>query len=360
MPATKRRFESGVMQRLLDEPYRVEFFQAVRLIELWLRQNGIAHDKTLTDYIRFRNSVSLSFPPSQIEALQAHADTPIVNQADLLQALLDQRLQHISITPAFMGFLGGNGALPFHYSDAIAAYEQAEQDEGPRAFLDLLSNRALALFYQAWGKYRLEYKLDAHGKDGFLPLLLALAGVEPKAAPRAWPDDEGAVAPETLGFYAAQIRARAVSGRSVAGVLGEYFGVPITLEQFIGGWDIIPPEKLTRLGLSNNRLGGFVIGKRIWRRDLRVRIRIGPLDTDDYDRFLPGASHSRALKALLGTYAVNALIYEVQLVLHARHVRGMRLTSDPAQRGTRLGYDAFLITMPATRDRDDMIYELRL
>lgn len=77
-----------------------------------------------------------------------------------------------------LGFLGVHGSLPLHYTETLARHERQTGDGGPRAWLDTLSQRALALFYQAWARYRIECQQDADGGD-FLPLQLALAGAWP-------------------------------------------------------------------------------------------------------------------------------------------------------------------------------------
>lgn len=361
MLATQRQFDASVIQRLLDEPYRFEFFQAVRVIEVWLRQNGVPHDRVLADYLRFQNSSSLGFPASQIEALAPQADTAVDTAAALLDALRANQLRYISIRPAFMGMLGVNGALPLHYSERIAGHEFAHKDEGPRAFFDLFSNRSLAFFYQAWAKYRLEYRLDDEGRDGFLPLLLAFAGIEPRSD--AWPGAEcepagGDIADETMARFAAQIRARSVSASVMAGVLSEYFDVPIGVEQFVGGWDVLSAGQQARLGQRNCRLGeGATLGERIWRHDLTLRIRVGPLARKQYERFLPGAGGALALEKMLRMFVTGASQCEVQLVLRAAEVHGVSLLPDA---GARLGVDAFLATAAATRDRGDLCYRLQI
>lgn len=70
MLTEKRRFEPGVIERLFAEPHRFDYFQAVRMLELWLKRNGVPHEGAVANFLRFQNSVSLNFPPSQLEALQ--------------------------------------------------------------------------------------------------------------------------------------------------------------------------------------------------------------------------------------------------------------------------------------------------
>ena len=46
MPTTKRRRHTSVIERLLAQPYRFELIQTMRMLDLWLRRNGVAHDET--------------------------------------------------------------------------------------------------------------------------------------------------------------------------------------------------------------------------------------------------------------------------------------------------------------------------
>jgi type VI secretion system protein ImpH len=359
MSTTQWGAEPGVMQRLLDEPYRFKFFQAVHLIELWLRQNGVPHDLALTDYLTFRNSTSLTFPASQIEALAAQSGEEIRTVAQLGAALLARRLDGIAITPSFMGFLGSGGVLPNKYTERIAAVEHFKKDDGPRALLDLFSTRALALFYQANAKYRVEFMCDTQGEDGYLPRLLMLAGISTKAA-RARPQLDGGLCDETLAYYAAVIRRRAVSGSSMSDVLAEYFGVPFEVVLFDGCWDMIPKQFQTTLLGANSILGrGATLGARRWTRDQRVRVRIGPLDKSNFNRFARGADGAKALEKLLSMFPCAPLKFRVQVVLRAQDVKTVHLgPAAPGKLG--LGRDTFLTTRPVDVDYGNMQYDLRL
>ena len=69
MSSTQRRSQTAVIQRLLEHPQQFSFFSAVRVLDHWLAdaQQG----KPGLSRIRFQNSLSLSFAPSEIEALSA-------------------------------------------------------------------------------------------------------------------------------------------------------------------------------------------------------------------------------------------------------------------------------------------------
>ena len=345
MFAKKRRFEPAVIERLFKEPWRFEYFQAVRLLELWLRRHGHASADPVAAMLRFRNSTSHRFPASQLEAI--HAET-----------LEGERLRYVHVTPAFMGLLGCVGVLPAHYTERIAEHELRHKDEGPRAFLDTFSNRSLALFYEAWRKYRLPFKYQAEGKDGFLPLLLGLAGFGNAALRRRLAHGaHGAVQDESIGYFAAALRHRPASSVQLARVLTEYFGQPVRAEQFVGQWYDVPVAQQTTLGDATAMLGaGAMAGVRVWQRDLRLRLVIGPLDRASFDAFLPGGLAARALRSILALFTGVTLEYEVELVLRAADVREVSL-NDGATIG-RLGWDAYLVDGPQHRDRRDVRYEL--
>jgi type VI secretion system protein ImpH len=97
-------------------------------------------------------------------------------------------------------------------------------------------------------------------------------------------------------------------------------------------------------------------GVRVWQRDLRMRVVIGPLDHAGLTSFLPGGLAARALKSLLGLLAGVTLEYEVELILRGPEVRSTVL--GPAPSG-RLGWDAYLVTGPQIDNRGDVRYDVQ-
>jgi type VI secretion system protein ImpH len=360
MSATQRRFQSSVVERLLAEPYRFEFFQAVRVLELWLKAGGVKSNQTVADYIRFENSISLNFPPSEIEALHAQIsseENTLVLDGAANITVGDPVSKRFYMTPSFMGFLGPNGTLPRHYSERIASHQLYSRDAGPRAFLDTYSNRAVALFYGAWKKYRLELHHESRGKNGFLPLLMALGGLGHSSLRGRLDSDDVGVLDESLAFYAGALRQRPVSSIYLQAVLSDYFQVDIKIQQFVGKWYALPREHQTVLGIANAELGSSALaGQRVWQRDLRIALKIGPLRKKDFERFLPRQTAARALEQMLKIFVGLTLEFEVQLVLHADDVSGCDLSEHRS--GGRLGWSTFLSTQKQLQDRSDVRYTL--
>jgi type VI secretion system protein ImpH len=358
MSTPQRKFKPSVEERLLSEPYRFEFFQAVRMLELSLKAQGVKGDQAIADYVRFENSISLSFPPSEIEALRVESDPNDVEPTEEAQDGEHQGSpKRYYMTPSFIGFLGPNGTLPRHYTERIATHQMYQRDKGPRAFLDAYSNRAVALFYGAWKKYRLELEYESKEKKGFLPILMSLAGMgHPSLRDRLSGEDIG-IEDESMAFYASVMRHRPMSSVYLQNVLSDYFKVDIKVEQFVGKWYTLPKEHQSVLGMANVQLGGSALsGQRIWQRDLRIGLHIGPLRKKEFEKFLPRESAARALEQMLKMIVGVTLEFEVQLVLHADDVGSSDLSDH--RTGGRLGWDTFLSTKKQSHDRNDVRYTM--
>lgn len=349
MSTPQRREPTGLIDQLLSEPHRFQFFQAVRLLERALAEPGAPSAQLLPRQLRFRNSLSLAFPSSEIEALQ-------VQRAEAEGA--GEAPERIDITPSFMGLLGMMGALPFVYTEQIAHREFYNRDHAARAFLDLFSNRAVALFYAGWKKSRLHLQYEADRKNRFAPMVLALAGVGQKALNDRLLPQQGGVADESLAFFAGALQQRALSASQLQQLLSRYLRVPVRIEQFCGRWYTLPESARTSLGLGNGVLGRSALaGARVWQRDLRVKVMVGPLDHAQFQRFLPGAPGALALRELLTLLSGTSLEYEVNLTLRADAMQNSVLDSRRSSHMGRLGWDTYVQSRRAERDRVDVRYD---
>lgn len=355
MSGSKRRIDPGVAQRLLAAPHRFQFFQAVRVLEHVFVRNGTRPQDVVTRKLHFRNSLSMSFPASDIEKLRAYTDddSPFVVEGDG-QSTAWNTLANVDLTPAFMGMLGGQGVLPYGYTEQFGEREAYHRDHAARAFLDIFNNRAVALFYSAWKKYRLAFQYELDQRERFLPLVLSLAGMGSPALRSRLADGDGAVFDQAIAYYSGGIGQRPLSAAFLQRMLSEYFEADMRLEQFVGAWYAVPQTQRSRLGEKNAVLGrNALAGERVWQRDLRMRLWIGPLRHKCFEEFLPGGKAAAALSKWLTLLGGDSLEYEVRLVLHKDDVRSTGLTP---LNGGRLGWDAMVNTRTASDHRADASY----
>ena len=124
------------IDRLLNDPGRFGFFQAVRLLYSVGGFDGRGTGAR-PGPLRFTTPASLSFPPSELHSIaQADASTRVcVN---------------------FFGLTGPSGVLPRTYTELLIARKQVQRDQSAQEFFDLFNHRLVSLFWLAWAKHRPE------------------------------------------------------------------------------------------------------------------------------------------------------------------------------------------------------------
>ncbi len=351
MAAADGRTGSGLKGRLLREPYRFEFFQAVRLLERLARGRASApvggDEPPEREAVRFRASPSLGFAPAAVGQVR-----PAPGGADAAPEMI----------VSFLGLTGPSGALPHHYTTLLLRRAR-DKDHALREFLDLFNHRDVSLFHRAWEKYRLpaayeRAALDA-SEDETDPVtqgLYCLVGLgAPGLRGRQEVDDEAFL------FYGGHFSRDTRPASALEAILEDYFNVPARLEQFQGRWLPLEHEDRSFLpagddgGGLNCRLGeDVIVGERIWDVQSKFRVRVGPLSYGEFRRWLPDGDALRPLCEITRSYAGPELSFDVQAVLAAGQAPGCRLGGD----GARLGWDSWMFAAEAPAEADDAVFAL--
>jgi type VI secretion system protein ImpH len=333
------RHEPEILARLRAEPYAFEFFQAVSLLERLLpgRAPVGGFNDPRDEIVRFRTPTSVAFPASEIQAIDEPADG----------------IGPPRMTVNFMGLTGPQGVMPLVYSLYLAERRRA-RDDAAKEFLGIFEHRMLSLFYRAWER---SHAAVAHGRgdrDWLTRHLLDLLGLgtEGLRGQMEIPD-------EALLFYVGLLGVPTRPAVALEQLLCDYFGVTAQVEQFVGAW--YPLERATQCELDEDgpstQLGlGAVAGDELWDLQSRVRVRLGPLTREQYDRFLPGGSAHEQLRALTRFFGNDQLDFEIQLVLARDEVPACRLGADDA--GLPLGWCTWIKTVPFGRDADETTFTL--
>lgn len=333
--------EPDLAETLLDEPYRFEFFQAVRLLERMFPERapvGLSGGVPAGEVVRFRTRASLEFPASQIHAIEREA-TADQDEADHSSTLSEPPPE---MFVNFMGLTGPLGTLPSHYTELLV--ERARyKDTAYWEFLDIFNHRLISLFYRAWEKYRFHVAYERGGQDNFTEHLLDVIGLGTRGLQGRLGQPD-----EALLFYGGLIAQRPRSASAIAAILGDYFSVPVEVEQFTLQWLTLEEGSLTRLGSANSDLGvDTIVGTRVEDRQAKFRLMIGPLKLSEFVRFLPVKPTLGFVNKLTRLLVGLEFDFDVQLQLRPEEVPDCRLDSS-GETGSRLGWTSWLKTKEFT------------
>lgn len=334
------------------------FFQAVRLLALSAEADGAK--AAIPPGLRFGSPLSLSFPASEIAAVEAHgvealagSDPDAEAGGGLSAAAADEPMQ---MTVSFLGMTGPSGVLPIPYTELLIERRNHYRDDAAHQFLDLFTHRATSLFYRAWRKYRFYLPYEAGERDGFSRHLLDLVGVGLRQLQDRLEDSGRGIPDRFLIHYAGLLSQKPLSAANIAAVVRGYFGVDAVLEQFVGQWMCLPLGEQSVLGGGACCLGeDAVVGERVWDRQTKVRVRLGPLTADRFAQFLPGQPGLAALRELIGFCVGFTLDCDVALVLRREEVPPPML---PARVPPQLGYNLWLNSRPPRQDAEDVAFSL--
>jgi type VI secretion system protein ImpH len=134
------------------------------------------------------------------------------------------------------------------------------------------------------------------------------------------------------------------------------FGVPVSIEQWCGHWLTLADSERSRLGQRGGAVLGrsAVLGSKVWDVQHKFRIALGPLELDQYMRFLPGGADLPRLQALVRSWVGIEFAWDLKLVLMRDEVP----TSNLSARGLPLGHASWLGHVRRSRDAGDLCIDV--
>jgi len=97
----------------------------------------------------------------------------------------------------------------------------------------------------------------------------------------------------------------------------------------------------------------MICGDKIWHRQSKFRIRIGPLPLDPFLNLLPSGGAFKELVQMVRMFAGMEFDFDVHLILLASHVPACQLRSEGQQ--ASLGWSSWLKTREFIRDSEDAV-----
>ncbi len=325
MAGAQRQPDDSLSLDLARHGSQYSFFQAVQLLHRLSPNLKPVGDIGPPDkeVVRFRANPALKFSAGDIELIQAPSE------GSVRKAMV--------VTANFLGLVGATSPLAFRFTEAVIASEQND-DFALTDFYDIFHHRLLSLYFRAWKKYRLAVGFRSDGSDPFTRRALSFVGVDPGASTPA-----GGLPPRLLLTLAPILAQRSRSARTLTIALRRLLpGAGIEVQSFVERLVRIPPDQRVRLGVANSTLNGdFTIGARVSDRSGRFRVKIGPVDYEDFEALMPGGENYPVLRQVVNQFTRGVLEPELEVSLAEDQSPRFQLGN---RRGALLGTTTQLVT----------------
>jgi type VI secretion system protein ImpH len=298
-----------VFARLFREGYQFDFFQAVRLLEVFFAKDKNVGDReeALETRLRIRPDSELAFPATDVRRVE----------------LIEGASPRARVTATFMGLYGIDSPLPVYFYKDIAA--ESDLTKPLRDFLDMFNHRIYELFYRSWKKYR--PALHYTGDDVHSQRALCLAGL---ATPKALHNP-----PLRLASFAGRFSCRVRNTEGLKRLIADFFpNLRVTIRENEPRWWPIPKRPRLGKGGAAMKLGAnATIGEKIFDVSGKFRIVLAPLTLVEYMDFLPGGGNAVILQYAVRLYAPDYLDFDVELRLKTAEIPPLIM----GDKGTQLG-----------------------
>lgn len=349
----------ALWDRLNTEPWGSDFFALVRRLEaLHPELPGFGFsNRAGEDPLRFCQNPSLAFPPCTL----AEFEFPRANSPARLFV-------------NFMGMWGPNGPLPLHLTEHAHMRELHHKDFTLSRFLDVFNHRLVSLHYRTWAASSMPASFDrwqpvpdgglltledrvrvlSNDRDRYAMYVGSLLGLGMETVRH-----RDAVPDRSKLHFAGRLIGHQRGPEGLRAILAAYFRVEAYVDEFAGRWMDLPPSHYCRLGgageptaaqLGTQSGGCSVAGMRVWDCQGMFRVRLGPMDFDDYQRLLPPTNSAGRLEAWIRNYVGDEFAWEVVLTLRSKSVPKARLG-----KGARLGWTTWVYSGACAEDRGDLV-----
>ena len=326
--------DSPVDEWLYEEPYRFDFFQAVRLLEMADSSAAPVGEgaEPAREAVRFKSSIGLGFAASDVAEVRPAGDEGGATE----------------MTVNFMGLAGATG--PLHTPSTELIIERAwHKDTALRDFLDIFNHRLVSLLYRIRKLHRIGLDNTPPGNERVSEYLYSVVGLgTPSLRGRTQVKDRA------LLYYAGLLGQQPRSMAGLERLLSDYFRVGTSGRPFRGRWHALEESQWTLIGaqLGRNRALGSdaLVGTRVWDQQGAFEVVLGPLTLAEFLDFLPTGWAFRPLCDLVRFYVGDEVDFAFRLKLRAGEIPATRLG---AEGGARLGWTSWLKTTESAEE-DDM------
>jgi type VI secretion system protein ImpH len=256
---------------------------------------------------------------------------------------------------ANLGLLGPEGPMPLHITRWVLDRLSQRWFAGAEArqtadttfvdFVNMLQHRMMALFYRAWADHTPAVQVERPVSGRVRAMLESMSGL---GLPGTHNSEDPSL--DLVKLRQAAALASQVDGpEKLTLFVAQAFNVPVALKEFVAAWLPIPKHLQSRVGQAFAMLGGgATVGKRVFSRQSRMELVIGPVGIKDYLSFLPDGGRHPTLKRAIRDLIGEQIDVDVRVVLKKAEV------PKPELGQARLGRTSWLARPDEKGDADEM------
>lgn len=284
---------------------RFNFYQQIRTLMHKLRRGKTGTADWLDNHFQLVSTLSLDTPAGQIASIdQATPDDPL------------------RITLWQNGLTGAQGALPTAYTEWMIERQCRYGDHSAKAFLDMFGHRLYCLDYLAWQKNHLYALVESETQLPLQQATMALTGL--LASPSV-----------SCGENYAHLFSSPV--RSLVNLevwFSHYYGIPVHITPFTGGWATVDETEHSQLGNSAQRLETApMLGRVRWDIQSHFDVTFGPMEQERSQHFTPQGKFYQEIWTRIREYVGPGLGFSIHITISSGN-------SSPVPLGVgRLGLD---------------------
>ncbi|WP_421671109.1 type VI secretion system baseplate subunit TssG [Rahnella sp. EDr1-12] len=293
---------------------RFNFYQQVRTLLHKLRHRNAPADTPSADLLdarlRLISTLSLEAPAGQIASIEQ--ETP----EDPLRVTVWQN-----------GMTGALGALPTAYSEWMIERHYRYGDHSAKAFLDMFGHRLYCLDYLAWQKNHLYARAESETQPPLQQATLALTGLLTSMSVSGGEN------------YAHLFSSPVRSLVNLEVWLSHYYGVPVHITPFTGGWKTVDSAEHCQLGKPGQTLDTApMIGRVRWEVQSHFDVTFGPMDQNQSQHFIPQGKFYQEIWGRIQEYVGPGLDFSIHLSISSRHTLPVPLGSGQLGLGICIGH----------------------
>ncbi len=310
-------YRDKLPKNLLHVPGSYALSQAVEILVNSLEKDELKNKKEIFHYTV---NPDLSFPPSDIKAIEVTEDSSGQMQISLMLNL--------------MGLHGAGSPLPAYFTEHVAQHH--DEADALRDFFDIFNHRFISLLLESNTKYKYYKRYSAGAVDKISSYFFSFMGQgnlpQRIASNIHWP---------RLMPFIGLISFNGESAETLERVLQHYFSFPnIRICPCIRRWVTIASDQQSLLGKQNISLGeDFILGASIADINGKFRIHIYDLSWEEFHSFLPSAQNFATLQTLIVFILKSRLAFDIKLGLKSKELKSWKIGSNNS---FRLGWSTWI------------------